>query len=455
MAEHASSQTGGGGSALPARAKPLVALVGRPNVGKSTLFNRLIGEPYAVVHDVPGTTRDRLYGTADWAGVEFNLVDTGGIGLEVEGDIMAGTLAQAQEAIAQADVIVFVTDAQTGPLPADADLALVLRRTEKPVLLAVNKAESRQAQLGVAEFHELGLGEPYPISAIHGTGTGDLLDAVVVRLPRMPEEPETEEELGLAIIGRPNVGKSSLLNALVGERRAIVSPIPGTTRDAVDTLFDYADQRFRLIDTAGIRRRGRIAPGVEKYSVLRAMRAIDRADVAALVLDAEEGVTAQDAHVASYIQESAKGVMLVLNKWDLVAKNPRIQAEYTHKVREALQFLDYAPLLFVSAMTGHGVRRVLDAALKAAAERAKRVPTAKLNGVITEALQAHPLSTRGKVLKVLYATQAAVRPPTFIFFVNDPSLVHFSYVRYLENQLRKAFGFEGTGIRLHFRGRQE
>jgi GTPase len=436
------------------RAKPLVALVGRPNVGKSTLFNRLIGQPYAVVHDVPGTTRDRLYGTTDWSGVEFNLVDTGGIGLEVEGDIMAGTLAQAQEAIAQADVIVFVTDAQTGPVPADVDLALVLRRTRKPVLLAVNKAESRQTELGVPEFHELGLGEPYPISAIHGTGTGDLLDAVLVHLPRMPEEPETDE-IGLAIIGRPNVGKSSLLNALVGERRAIVSPIPGTTRDAVDTLFDYADHRFRLIDTAGIRRRGRIAPGVEKYSVLRAMRAIDRADVAALVLDADEGITAQDAHVASYIQESAKGVVLVLNKWDLVEKNPRIQTEFTQKVRQALQFLDYAPLLFTSAMTGHGVQRLLDVALKAAEERAKRVPTAKLNGVITEALQAHPLSTRGKVLKVLYVTEADVRPPTFVFFVNDPTLIHFSYVRYLENQLRKAFGFEGTGIKLIFRGRQE
>ena len=455
MSERESSPASDVRPRLATRAKPLVALVGRPNVGKSTLFNRLIGEPYAVVHDAPGTTRDRLYGTTDWGGVEFNLVDTGGIGLGVEGDIMAGTLAQAQEAIAQADVIVFVTDAQTGPLGADHDLALVLRRTRKPVLLAVNKAESRQTQLGVPEFHELGLGEPYPISAIHGTGTGDLLDAILVHLPRTPEESAAEDEIGLAIIGRPNVGKSSLLNALVGVRRAIVSPIPGTTRDAVDTLFDYADRRFRLIDTAGIRRRGRIAPGVEKFSVLRAMRAIDRADVAALVLDADEGITAQDAHVASYIQESAKGVVLVLNKWDLVAKDPRIQTEYTHKVRQGLQFLDYAPLLFVSAKTGQGVGRVLDAALKAATERAKRVPTAKLNGVITEALQAHPLSTRGKVLKVLYATQADVRPPTFVFFVNDPSLVHFSYVRYLENQLRKAFGFEGTGIRLNFRGRQE
>ena len=253
MSEPESTPTRSGAPGLVTRAKPLVALVGPPNVGKSTLFNRLIGEPYAVVHDVPGTTRDRLYGTTDWAGVEFNLVDTGGIGLEVEGDIMAGTLAQAQEAIAQADVIVFVTDAQAGPQAADQDLALVLRRTHKPVPLAVNKAESRHAQLGVPEFHELGLGDPYPISAIHGTGTGDLLDAVVVQLPRTPEEPETDEEIGLAIIGRPNVGKSSLLNALVGEHRAIVSPIPGTTRDAVDTLFDYADHRFRLIDTAGIR----------------------------------------------------------------------------------------------------------------------------------------------------------------------------------------------------------
>jgi GTPase len=436
-------------------ARPLVALVGRPNVGKSTLFNRLIGEPYAVVHDAPGTTRDRLYGTSEWNGVEFSLVDTGGIGLDVEGDIMAGTLAQAQEAMAEADVIVFVTDGQVGPTAADVDLAEVLRRTHKPVLLAANKTESRRAELGVGEFHELGLGDPFPISAIHGAGTGDLLDAVVVRLPRAPEEPTDEDEIGLAIVGRPNVGKSSLLNAIVGEKRSIVSPIPGTTRDAVDTLFDYEGQRFRLIDTAGIRRRGRIAPGVEKYSVLRAMRAIDRADVAALVLDADEGVAAQDAHVAGYIQDARKGVELVLNKWDLVDKNPRIQTEYTQLVRRGLQFLDYAPLLFTSAKTGQGVARVLDAALAAAAERDKRVPTSKLNNVVSEAATAHPLSSRGKVLRVYYVTQADVRPPTFVFFVNDPSLVHFTYLRYLENQLRKHFGFEGTGIRLVFRGRDE
>ena len=436
-------------------AKPLVALVGRPNVGKSTLFNRLIGEPYAVVHDAPGTTRDRLYGTVEWSGVEFTMVDTGGIGIEVDGDIMAGTLAQAQEAMAQADVLVLVADGQTGPTPADRDLALLLRRTQKPVLVAVNKAESRRHELGVAEFHELGLGEPIAISAIHGTGTADLLDAILVRLPRTLEELADEEEVALAIVGRPNVGKSSLLNALVGERRSIVSAVPGTTRDAVDTTFEYADHRFRLIDTAGIRRRGRIQVGVEKYSVLRAMRAIDRADVAALVLDGEEGVAAQDAHVAGYIQEAYKGVVLVLNKWDLVVKNPRIQTEYTQRVRRALQFLDYAPLLFVSAKTGQRVRQVLDAALAAAAERAKRVPTARLNAVIAEAVAAHPLTERGKHLKVFYVTQGEIRPPTFVFFVNEPAMVHFSYRRYLENQLRKHFSFAGTGIKLVFRGRRE
>jgi GTP-binding protein len=436
-------------------ARPLVALVGRPNVGKSTLFNRLIGEPYAVVHETPGTTRDRLYGTTDWGGVEFSLVDTGGIGLEVEGDIMAGTLAQAQEAMAQADVIVLVADAQTGPIPADADLAQLLRRTRKPVLLAVNKAESPRLGLSAVEFHELGLGDPYPISAIHGTGTGDLLDAVVAQLPRAPEEAEADEALGLAIVGRPNVGKSSLLNALVGEERSIVSPLPGTTRDAVDTLLEYQGRPIRLVDTAGIRRRGRIARGVEQYSVLRAMRAIDRADVAVLVLDAEEGVTAQDAHVAGYIQDARKGVVLALNKWDLVEKNPRIQTEYTQQVRRNLQFLDYAPLLFISAKTGQGVGRVIDAALAAGAERDKRISTGQLNGAITEALSAHPLSSRGKPFKVLYATQSDVRPPTFVFFVNDPTMLHFSYVRYLENQLRKRFGFAGTGIKLVFRGRHE
>jgi GTPase len=433
----------------------LVALVGRPNVGKSTLFNRLIGEHYAVVHDVPGTTRDRLYGTVEWNGVEFTLVDTGGIGLEVEGDIMAGTLAQAQEAMAEADVIVLVADAQVGPVPADSDLALLLRRTQKPVLLAINKAESRRQALGVGEFHELGLGEPVPISAIHGTGTGDLLDLILDRLPRGETEPRREDEIGLAIVGRPNVGKSSLLNALVGAPRSIVSAVPGTTRDAVDTLFEYREHPFRLIDTAGIRRRGRINPGVEKYSVMRAMRAIDRADVAALVLDAEEGIAAQDAHVASYIQDAYKGVVLVLNKWDLVVKNPRIQTEFTQEVRRSLQFLDYAPIQFVSAKTGQRVRNVLDAAVAIRAERSKRVPTAQLNGVITEALQAHPLSERGKVFKVLYATQGEIDPPTFVFFVNDPTLLHFSHKRYLENQLRRHFGFQGTGIKLVFRGRHE
>ncbi|HWP29736.1 MAG TPA: ribosome biogenesis GTPase Der [Chloroflexota bacterium] len=436
-------------------AKPLVALVGRPNVGKSTLFNRLIGEPYAVVHEAPGTTRDRLYGTVEWRGVEFTLVDTGGIGLEVEGDIMAGTLAQAQEAIAEADVIVFLVDAQTGLTPADADIARLLRRTQKPVLLAVNKAEGPRRALGAVEFHALGLGDPIPLSAIHGTGTAELLDAILAVLPPAAEEAPAAEEIGLAIVGRPNVGKSSLLNAIVGTPRSIVSAIPGTTRDAVDTVFEYRDQRLRLIDTAGIRRRGRITPGVERYSVLRALRAIDRADVVALVLDAQEGVTAQDAHVAGYIQQACRGVLLVLNKWDLVAKTPRIQAEYTTHVRRALQFLDYAPLLFVSAKTGQGVRQVLDTALAAAAEYAKRVPTARLNTVIAEAVRAHPLSERGRQLKVLYVTQASTRPPTFVFFVNDPSLLHFSYVRYLENQLRQHFGFEGTCIRLVFRSRHE
>ncbi|HLI27895.1 MAG TPA: ribosome biogenesis GTPase Der [Chloroflexota bacterium] len=435
--------------------KPLVALVGRPNVGKSTLFNRLIGRPYAVTHEVPGTTRDRLYGNAEWAEVEFTLVDTGGIGLEVEGDIMAGTRAQAQAAIDEADVIVLVTDGQTGPTSADFDLAELLRRTQKPVLVAVNKTEGPRGPLLALEFHALGLGEPIAISAIHGSGVADLLDAILVRLPRTPEEPPAEDEIGIAIVGRPNVGKSSLLNAIVGQPRSIVSDLPGTTRDAVDTVFDYGEHRLRLIDTAGIRRRGRIVPGVEKYSVLRALRAIDRADVAILVLDAQEGITAQDAHIAGYIQEAAKGVVLVLNKWDLVEKNPRVQTEWTQVVRRNLQFLDYAPLLFVSALTGRGVRRVLDAAIAAAQEHRRRVPTARLNAVIGQAIQDHPLYSKGKQFKILYATQSDVRPPTFVFFCNDPELLHFSYRRYLENRLRQAFGFEGTGLKLVFRGRRE
>lgn len=439
-------------------ARPVVAIVGRPNVGKSTLFNRLIGERRAVVHERPGTTRDRLYGTADWRGREFTLVDTGGIGPEAEGAFLPEVVEQAREAIEEADLVVLVVDAAAGALASDREVADILRRSRKPVVLAANKAESRTLQLGVGEFYDLGLGEPVPISALNGIGTGDLLDLIVERLPPVPAAPEAEQEaevaFALAIVGRPNVGKSSLLNAIVGRERAIVSEVPGTTRDAVDTLITLEGEPVLLVDTAGIRRRGRIERGVEQFSVLRAVRAIERCDVAAVVLDGTAGVTAQDAHVAGYVREAARGIILIVNKWDLVPKGPRVLAEYTAVVRRALDFVDYAPLLFVSAKTGQRVGEVLKTAREVQRWRKTRVPTGRLNDVVRAAVAAHPLSERGRQLKIYYVTQTAVAPPTFVFFVNNPELLHFSYERYLENRIRAEFPFTGTPLRFVFRGHE-
>ena len=442
-------------------ARPVVAVVGRPNVGKSTLFNRLIGERRAVIDDVPGTTRDRLYGTAEWRGREFTVVDTGGIGMEVDpsrgsaAPVSEDVLAQAQEAMDEADVILFVVDAQTGPVPADLDVADLLRRSRKPLVLGANKADGDRQGRNSVEFFELGLGEALPFSGLNGIGTGDLLDEVVDRLPPAAPEPEAGPDLSIAIVGRPNVGKSSLLNALLGKERSIVSPVAGTTRDAIDTELRFEGLRVLLIDTAGIRRRGRIEQGVEKFSVLRAVRAVERAEVAVLVIDAVDGVTAQDTHVAGYAQEAHKGLIIAVNKWDLIEKDTRTAQEYTARVRSDLNFVDWAPLVFVSAVTGQRVRRILELARAVQAERDKRVPTPKLIELVRDAVARHPLTERGRQLKIYYATQAGTRPPTFVFFVNDPKLLHFSYQRYLENRLRSAFGFEGTAIRLVFRGREE
>ena len=442
-------------------ARPVVAIVGRPNVGKSTLFNRLIGEQRAVMHDVPGTTRDRLYGTAEWRGREFTVIDTGGIGLDDAPNggapipLLPDVLAQAQEAMDEADVIVFLVDSATGPLPADLEVGDLLRRSRKPIVLGANKAEGKRGSQNSVEFFELGLGEPYALSSLHGTGTGDLLDEVVDRLPPAGSGPDEEYDLSLAIVGRPNVGKSSLLNKLVGRERSIVSPMAGTTRDAIDTELRYEGKRILLIDTAGIRRRGKIGPGVEKFSVLRAVRAIERAQVAVLLIDATDGVTAQDTHVAGYVQEAAKGLIIAVNKWDLVEKDNQTAQEYTAIVRRDLSFVPWAPLVFISAETGQRARKVIELAVEAQAARDKRVPTPKLIEVVREAFTRHPRTEAGKQLKVYYATQAGTRPPTFVFFVNEPKLVHFSYQRYLENQLRQAFGFEGTAIRLVFRKRGE
>lgn len=434
---------------------PIVALVGRPNVGKSTLFNRLIGEHRAVVHEQPGTTRDRLYGTAEWRNREFTVIDTGGIGLDTgEADLLADVRLQAEEAMREADVLVWVVDAASGLTGADHEIAEELRRSPKPIILAANKTENQKRQMdAIAEFSVLGFEEPVLISALHGEGTGDLLDAIVGWFPKAPATPEEAPAVSIAIVGRPNVGKSSLVNALVGARRTIVRDEAGTTRDAIDTSIMRDGQTILLIDTAGIRRRGRIQPGLEKFSVLRAVRAIERADVAVLLLDATEGVLAQDAHVAGYVDEAAKGLIIAVNKWDLAEKHPKAQQEYTQALRRELKFLDWAPVVYLSARTGQRVSRLVPLALEIQAERTKRVPTPRLNQVIRDAVDAHALSDRGRALKIYYTAQTGTAPPRFTCFCNDPKLVHFSYVRYLDNTLRSAFGFDGTPIRLEFRSR--
>lgn len=442
--------------------KPLVALVGRPNVGKSTLFNRIVGERRAIVFDEPGTTRDRTYGEADWNGVEFELIDTGGLQSEAEiaasdiDTIVRGTRAQARLAIEEADAIVVVVDGRDGLLPADLEVADELRSSNKPLIVAVNKAENPERREAAVEFYNLGLGDPIAVSAYHGAGVGDLLDAIVAVL--QPGAPDVEDDAPrVAIVGRPNVGKSALLNALLGKERAIVSAVPGTTRDPVDTRVTWNDREIVLIDTAGIRRRGRVEhAAVEQYSVIRSMKAIARADVAILVLDAVEGVTAQDLHIAGFISEEAKGIIVALNKWDAVEKDSFTMEAYREKLTEELDFMPYAPVVFISALYGQRVTKLPDLVFEVIAERNRRVPTARLNRTVREALAAHPAPGRhGKVLKFYYATQPRVAPPTFVFFVNDPKIIHFTYRRFLENQLRAEFGFAGTPIRLSFRGRED
>lgn len=436
--------------------KPLVALVGRPNVGKSTLFNRIVGERVAIIEEVAGTTRDRLYYDTDWAGHEFTVVDTGGLEIEPGSDLAQRVRQQAEVAIREADVILFVVDVREGVTIGDVEVANLLRQSQKPVLLVVNKADNARLELDAAEFYQLGLTPIYPISALHGHGTGELLDAVVAQLPARPAEEEVTTVGGVrvALVGRPNVGKSSLLNALVGYERAIVTEIPGTTRDVVDTRVEIDGRSIVLVDTAGIRRRGRIERGIEQYSVLRAIRAIERADVVAVVLDATEGVTAQDTHLAGFARDEAKGIMLLVNKWDLVPQTDQAREQWTLEARSEFQFIPYAPLLFVSATQRWNLDKVTETIFRIAEERAKRVPTAALNELIQEAVHRHsPGTMRGRPLKIFYVTQVETNPPTFVFFVNDASLLQFSYQRYLENRLREAFGFEGTAIRMIFRTR--
>lgn len=437
--------------------KPIVAIVGRPNVGKSTLFNRLIGRPLAIVEDQPGTTRDRIYGEAEWIGKAFMVVDTGGLSPGESDDLVQQVHAQAQEAIAEADAILFLVSAQDGLTRNDYEVAEMLRRTNKPVLLVVNKADNATLRLNANDFYELGLYDLYPISAIHGLGTGDLLDGLIEALAQVPDEELDEPDVPrIAIVGRPNVGKSSLFNALLGRERSIVSPIPGTTRDAIDTPLLWRDQAIMLIDTAGMRRRGKVAPGVEKYSVLRSFRAIARADVVLLLIDGAEGITEQDAHVASYILDEQRSVVVVVNKWDLVPKDSHTMAEYTARVRGELRFLPYVPVLFISALTGQRVDQTIETALRVREARFERIPTGVLNDIVREAVSRHsPPSKWGKRLTFYYATQPEIDPPVFVFFVNDARLAHFGYRRYLENCIRDRFPFEGTPLKIKFQGRSK
>ena len=438
--------------------KPVVAIVGRPNVGKSTLFNRIAGGLVAIVENKPGVTRDRLYRDAEWLGRKFSLIDTGGIEFkETNTPISIQMRRQAELAMEEADVIVFLIDAQMPLTPDDDMIAQTLRRSGKPVLLVANKVENfKKAESGLYEFYSLGLGEPIPISAVHGMNTGDLLDAIISHFPAETEEEYDPDVIKIAVIGRPNVGKSSLVNSLLGEERVIVSDIPGTTRDAIDTPFEREGKHYILIDTAGMRRKGKIDELTEQYSVVRSLRAVDRSDVILMLLDAEEGVTEQDKKIAGYAHEAGKGIVLIINKWDLIAKDEKTMNRFDKQIREELGFMMYAPTLYISAKTGQRVNKILELVDFVAEQNSTRVATATLNTMVREWVHLNPPPTdKGRRLKILYVTQVGVKPPTFVFFVNDAELMHFSYRRYLENQVRKSFGFEGSPLRVVVRQKDE
>lgn len=436
--------------------KPIVAVVGRPNVGKSTFFNKIVGRRVSIVEDTPGVTRDRIYAEAEWNGVHFALIDTGGIEPESQDIILSQMREQAQIAMDMADVILFIVDGKEGMTHADEEVGMMLRRTGKRVILIVNKIDNpRNLPDHFYDFYSLGIGEPIPISAVNMLNFGDVLDEIVESFPEGAGEDE-EEEIKIAVIGKPNVGKSSLINCLIGEKRVIVSPIAGTTRDSIDTPFTYGEDKYLLIDTAGIRRKSKVNEDIERYSVIRAVAAIERCDVCLLMIDAEEGVTEQDKKIAGVAHEAGKGIVVVVNKWDLIRKETNTMRDFRREIESELQFMSYAPSVFISVKDKQRVYDVVKMSKYVAEKRALRVPTGQLNSLITDAtMMKQPPSDKGKRLKIYYATQVGVKPPLFSFQINKRELMHFSYARYLENKIREGFGFEGTSIKFVFREKGE
>ena len=434
--------------------KPIVAIIGRQNVGKSTLLNRLAGKRISIVEDLPGTTRDRVFTDVTWNDRSFTLVDTGGLELGMETEIDRGVKEQISQAMSEADAIVFMVDVKDGIMPADAEIADLVRRLKKPTLLVANKGDNDKLESQAVEFYQLGLGEPFVISAYHGRSTAELIEKIIAMLPENVPSLDEPEIMKVAIVGKPNVGKSMLLNAILGKERTIVSNVPGTTRDAIDTQVDFMGKQVLLIDTAGIRKRGQIETGIEQYSVIRSMHAIDRCDVALLVLDATEMFSAQDTHIAGYIQQAIKGIVIIVNKWDLVTNEDQVL--WAENTRKQFKFMAYAPVMFISAKTGRSVQDVMPQAYLVYQERIKVVPEAELRGAMRDAVASHNLPRKGKMmLAVKGVTQVAVNPPTFVFKVNNTKLVHFSYKRFLENKLRESFGFTGTPLRIDFKAGSE
>ena len=433
--------------------KATVAIVGRPNVGKSTIFNRLVGERVSIVEDVPGVTRDRIYAEVEWLSTYFNIIDTGGIEITDE-PLLTKIRHQAEIAIEEADVSIFLVNGRDGVTAADEEVAKLLYRSKKPIVLAVNKIDNPEMRDRMYEFYSLGFGDPYPISGTHGLGLGDLLDEVIRHFPKVDDKKADDEVIYFSVIGRPNVGKSSLVNAILNEERVIVSDIEGTTRDAVDTFIHKDNQDFVIIDTAGIRKRGKVYESTEKYSVLRALKAIDRSDVVLVVIDAETGIREQDKTIAGYAHDAGRAIVIVVNKWDTVEPGEKVMKEFEENIRNEFQFLDYAPIVFLSAKTKRRLQRLIPIIKLVSESHTKRIPTNVLNDVIMDALAVNPTPTvKGKRLKVLYTTQVAVKPPTFVVFVNDPEIMHFSFKRFIENRIRESFGYTGTPINIIARKR--